>query len=370
MPHIFMHRDILPQVIFSPGQLALDLAAGLQAQGAEVTLFTPGPVDTPAHNITADLSYFQNELHTRGDTYTDLLKKHPFTFITLARQVQAELLAKAFAQANRGELDILHVYTNEEDIALPFAQFCKTPVLFTHHDPFNFLVKYKNVFPKYKQLPWVSMSFSQRKGMPPGTNWVANIYHGLSEKRFTPLFHPRGDYIAYLGRIIQPKGVHLAIAAAKQAGVPLKIAGKHYAGKKDDYWRETVESELGGNIEYVGFIKNDAQKEAFLGNARALVVPSIFEEPFGMVTIEALACGTPVIGIDSGATAEIITPGETGLIIRKSNEPEIVAGLAQAMAETGSLSRQACRKLFEQHFTLERMCTEHLQLYKRFIQLV
>ena len=145
VPHIFINRDILPAVIFSPGRLALDVTAEMANQGAKVTLFTPGPADTALPNITADLSHFEQELAGRGDTYMDLLKKHPFTFITLARQVQSEIISKAYNMANEGMFDIVHIYTNEEDIALPFAKLCSVPVVFTHHDPFNFLVKYKNV---------------------------------------------------------------------------------------------------------------------------------------------------------------------------------------------------------------------------------
>ena len=362
-PHIFLHREILPQVIFSPGQLAIDLAHGLQDLGADVTLFSPGPVDVQVRNVTADLTLFDQELAGRGDSYLDLLKKHPFTFVTLARQVQAELIARAYAMANAGELDVVHVYTNEEDTALPFAELCQKPVVFTHHDPFNFLVKYKNVFPKYKHLNWVSMSLAQRTGMPASTHWVANIYHGIAADRFTPPLKPRGDYFAYLGRIIQPKGLHLAIAAAKKAGLPLKIAGKHYAGQKDSYWREQIEPQLGGGIEYVGFIKDDAAKQEFLGNAAALVVPSLFDEPFGMVSIEALACGTPVIGLASGATPEIITHGENGLLVQKASEPAMVADLALAMRDARRLSRESARRSFEQRFTLARMCQEHAELY-------
>lgn len=362
-PHIFLHRDILPGVIFSPGQLALDLVRGLQQFGADITLFSPGPVDTPVKNIHANLAYFESELAGRGDTYVSLLKKHPFTFVTLARQVQAELIADAFARANAGEFDVVHIYTNEEDLALPMAQLCSVPVVFTHHDPFNFLVKYKNVFPKYKHLNWVSMSFAQRVGMPPDTNWVANIYHGLDAARFAPVAVPSGDYVAYMGRIIQPKGLHLAIAAAKKAGVPLRIAGKHYAGKKDDYWRAEIEPQLGVGVEYVGFLRTDAQKREFLANARALVVPSLFDEPFGMVSIEALACGTPVIALDSGALPEVVT-SRTGVIVDKA---DAVAGLAAAIQNVGSISRAACRDDFERRFTLTRMCKEHLMMYGKVI---
>jgi len=365
VPHIFMQRQILPHVIFSPGNLALSLAEGLQALGADVTLFTPGPIDATAHNVTADLSYFEQELAGRGDTYIDLLKKHPLTFITLARQVQAELIAKAYAAANAGELDLLHIYTNEEDLALPFASLCKKPVIFTHHDPFNFLVKYKNVLPKYASLPWVSLSFAQRAGMPPGTNWVGNVYHGLAPQRFTPVPQPTGDYMLYLGRIIQPKGLHLAIAAAKQAGVPLKIAGRHYAGKKDIYWQERILPELGDGAEYIGPVNDDAVKRELLANARALIFPSTFDEPFGMVAIEALACGTPVIGLDSGAIPEVITNNVTGFVVKKAgDEAQIVADLAHAIANVDGLDRHACRADFEQRFTADRMCRDYLTIYR------
>jgi len=382
VPHIFMHRDILPDVIFSPANLALELAEGLNTSGAEVTLFTPGPVNTSVQNITADLRYFEQELKGRGDSYTDLLKKHPFTFITLARQVQAELIAKAYTLLNKDQLDLVHIYTNEEDIALPFASLCTKPIVFTHHDPFNFMVKYKNVFPKYKQLNWISMSYAQRGGMPPDTNWVGNVYHGLAESELLPLEKPATDYIAYLGRIIQPKGLHLAIKAVTQYNqhaetpIKLKIAGKHYTGhKKDTYWQEQIVPLLDDPlIEYIGFIGPE-DRQTFLGNARALIVPSLFEEPFGLVTIEALACGTPVIGLHSGALPEIIADGTTGFVVQKSlradgtlDTAKTIEGLTVALSRIASIDRTDCRQAFEARFTAKRMCQEHLSVYSQLIQ--
>lgn len=371
VPHVFMHRDILPQVIFSPAVLAIGLAEGLQKLGAEVTLFSPGPIDSSVPNVTADLSLFEKELAGRGYGYTELLKKHPVTFISLARQVQAELIAKAYRAAGQGEYDIVHIYTNEEDIALPFAQLCTKPVVFTHHDPFNFLIKYKSVFPKYKQLPWISMSLAQRAGMPAGTNWLANIYHGVDANSLSLNTVPAGDYVAYLGRIIEPKGVHLAIAAVKEHNrktgghLKLRIAGKHYAGNKDAYWHERVLPHISGDIMYDGFVQGDAAKQAFLGNARALLMPSIFDEPFGMVAIEALACGTPVIGLRSGAIPEIIKNNENGFVVTKQDADDATAAaIAAAIARTSEIDRAACRASFESKFTLERMCAEHLTAYK------
>jgi glycosyltransferase involved in cell wall biosynthesis len=373
MPHIFMHRQILPQVIFAPGKLALDLAYGLNEQNNDVTLFTPGPLDTTLRQVNADLSLFKAELAERGDSYMDLLKKHPFTFITLARQVQSELIACAYAMANNDELDIVHIYGNEEETALPFAKLCRKPIVFTHHDPYNFLVKYRSVFPKYVGLNWVSMSMAQRKTMPLGTNWVGNIYHGLDPGSWRPNYKS-GTYLAYLGRIIEPKGLRLAIKAVKiynakypRTPLTLKIAGKHYAGdSKDSYWQKMILPELNNeHIEYVGFIRDHDKKQAFLGDASALIVPSTFSEPFGMVMIEALACGTPLIGLDSGAIPEVIRQGKNGFVVKKSlsNEDEIAKAIADSFANIDLINRRTCREDFEARFSLNRMVKEHAELY-------
>jgi glycosyltransferase involved in cell wall biosynthesis len=390
VPHIFMHRDILPHIIFAPGQLAISLANQLQKENIEVTFFCPGPLDEVFKQVNADLSYFEAELEARGDSYMELLKKHPFTFITLARQVQSELVAKAYEMANDNKLDLVHIYGNEEDIALPFATFCQKPVIFTHHDPFNYLVKYRSVFPKYPDLNWISLSYAQRKTMPSNTNWVANVYHGLAPNKWQPNFK-KGGYVAFLGRIIEPKGVHLAIRAIKKyntlhpaAALKLKIAGKHYSDQsKDKYWKEMIEPELeNDHIEYAGFINDIKEKQDFLKHARALLVPSTFSEPFGMVMIEALACGTPLIGLDSGAIPEIIKDGINGFIVPRTltkkqplgnkkaelDENKIATTIAKKLSEINSISRETCRKDFEERFSLEKMAREHATLYRNLVE--
>jgi glycosyltransferase involved in cell wall biosynthesis len=269
--------------------------------------------------------------------------------------------------ANAGELDVVHVYANEEDTALPFAKFCSKPVVFTHHDPFDFLVKYRRSFPRYKNLNWISMSMAQRRGMPGDTNWVANIYHGLATDTFAPRLEGESDYVAYLGRIVEPKGVHLAIAAVKEYNsiakrkLRLKIAGKHYSGSaKDQYWQKYVEPELGGAIEYLGHVRGQ-ERQDLLSGAGALMVPSTFDEPFGMVMIEALACGTPVIGFESGAIPEVVRDGVTGFVVPKSSG---TSGLAGAIARIGAVRREDCRREFEGRFAIGRMVKEHLDVYE------
>lgn len=369
-----MQDEILPHVIFAPAKLAVDLADSLTSAGQKVTLFTPGPITTKAKNITTDLGLFQTELKRRGDDFMSLLKKHPFTFVTLARQVQSELIANAYKMANDNQLDVVHIYSNEEDTALPFAKLCSKPVIFTHHDPFNFLVKYKSIFPKYPQLNWISVSLAQRKTMPAGTNWAANIYHGLPKNLYQPNFAPTGDYIVYMGRIIQPKGLHLAIAAlikykeSTSKKLKLIIAGKHYAGhKKDAYWQSKILPYLDDpNIEYVGFVKSTKEKQQLLANAKALIMPSTFEEPFGMVMIESLACGTPLVGLDSGAIPEIIKDNQTGFVVQKSkDEKQTLSSIAQAITKIDQIDRHKCRQDFESRFTADRMAAEHLEIYKK-----
>lgn len=380
VPHIFMHREILSSVIFSPGFLAMSLAKNLSSlDGIEVTLFSPGPVDTTVTNISADLSLFEEELAGRGDSYTDLLRKHPFTFVSLARQVQSELIAKAYDLANKGEFDIVHIYTNEEELGMAFASLCQVPVVFTHHDPFNFLIRYKSVMPKYKHLNWLSVSDAQRQSMPEDTNWLGTIYHGIDEPELMPVDNPTGDYFAYLGRIVEPKGVHLAIQAVKKFNltakepIKLKLAGKHYgSGENDSYWADKIEPELGGLIEYVGFIDNSSDKREFLGNAKALIVPSLFDEPFGVVSIESMACGTPVVALDSGALSEVIDNGKTGFVISKGdyplNEDAIISDMTNKLQGVDSLSRGVCRESYQSRFTAQMMASQHLDAYRRLLE--
>lgn len=372
VPHIFMCDYIRDGVIFSPGDLAIDICNGIYGSNINITLFSPGSVRSVPKNITADMSLFNKELEGRGYGYKELLRKHPAVFVAMARQVQAEVIAKAYKMANDGLFDVVHVYTNEEDLALQFATFCRKPVLFTHHDPFNFLIKYKSVFPKYKKLNWISISNSQRNTMPEGTNWVAGIYHGLDPMKYNPRYVVDSEYVAYIGRIIESKGVHLAIKAVRlyneqnpNRKVKLRIAGRHYSdGKKDDYWQTKIAPFLDDDIEYVGYLKGDKKLE-FLRGATGLLVPSTFDEPFGLVTIEALASGTPVIGLNIGATPEIVEHGKSGFIVKQLSEVKRVTEMVRYIGMLDSIDRRTCRDRFEEKFTLDRMISEHASLYRK-----
>jgi glycosyltransferase involved in cell wall biosynthesis len=421
VPHIFMQDELLKSTVFSPGTIALDLANGLSKLGHDVTIFTPTSIEKSLrskdmtmscpNNITADYSLIQKELNSRGYDIHTLMQKHPLTYYTLARQLQAEIIAKAFEMANQDKFDIVHVWINEEDLALNFAKLCNKPIVFTHHDPFNFLTRYRTSMWKYKNLNWISISQSQRNTLSYGQDsilsqcsdftWIANIYHGCNPLCKKNEISPpdKRKYFAYLGRIVEPKGVHLAIKAALKyqhyvrtvvraehcsaptRSVPsLKIAGKHYSSdKKASYWEKQIKPFIDNkNIEYVGFIKNKKDKKEFLSNAKALIVPSTFDEPFGMIIIEALSCGTPIIGLDNGAIPEVIEDGVNGFIARTVvqtgqspvptiDEEKTVDSLVDAMKKIDQINPDDCYKTFINKFTVERMVKEYEKIYESLI---
>ncbi len=365
VPHIFMQDSILQSVIFSPAELALQLASGLQTEGHEIRLYTPGPVTTPVDNVTGDMSGFEEELTHRGYGFLELLKKHPLTFASLARQVQSDLLAQAYEDANKGVTDIVHVYSCEEDIGLQFVRFCMRPIVFTHHDPFNLTSAYRVLFPRKRNLNYIALSESQKQSMPSDTNWLATIPHGLPIDQFS-VGDGNGKYVLYMGRIIESKGVHHAVAAVhhynKTAQTPLKlkIAGKYY---QEGYFEEKIQPFLNDQIEYIGYAKTTQEKQVLYGNAVATIMPSVFDEPFGLVAIESLACGTPVIGLASGALPEIIEDGISGFLVEKSTDQKIVEGLSNCFGHVHEIDRSHCRRSFENNFTSDRVITQHVEVY-------
>jgi glycosyltransferase involved in cell wall biosynthesis len=157
-----------------------------------------------------------------------------------------------------------------------------------------------------------------------------------------------------------------AIRAAKLAGIKLKIAGKHYSEYSNDTdWEKIIQPQIDGKrIEYVGYIKEDQAKIEFLSNAKCLIMPSTWEEPFGMSMIEALACGTPIVGFDAGSISEIIKNGKTGFIVKNKNTRQ----LASAIKKIGKINRLDCFKDFEQRFSAERMCEDHVKCYMKLIK--
>jgi len=212
----------------------------------------------------------------------------------------------------------------------------------------------------FDEMPLVSISQSQRKPVA-HANFVANVYHGLPIELYKPTSQAHGGYLAFLGRASPEKRPDRAIEIARAVGLPLKIAAK--IDKVDgDYFTRAIEPMLAGaSVEFIGEI-NDDQKSRFLGEAQALLFPIDWPEPFGIVMIEAMACGTPVLAFRHGSVAEIVDDGVTGCIV--DTMEEAVAALPGVLA----LDRRAVRRRFEERFSATRMAKDYLNVYRRQLQ--
>jgi glycosyltransferase involved in cell wall biosynthesis len=215
-------------------------------------------------------------------------------------------------------------------------------------------------FDEYSEVPLVSISDEQRRPVPTA-RWEATIYHGLPRGLHT--FRPGpGDYLAFLGRVSPEKGLDRAIRIAQRAGMPLKIAAKIYPDESG-YFHQVIEPLLRESKDWVEFIGEvgGPEKDDFLGNAYALLFPIDWPEPFGLVMIEALACGTPVIAWRNGSVPEVIDDGVTGFIVECEDEAvEVLSGVSR-------LSRQRCRRVFDERFDAARMAQNYLDVYGRLV---
>ncbi len=221
-----------------------------------------------------------------------------------------------------------------------------------------------HVLPFYKvfaDLPLVTVSNDQRKYLS-AANWVGTVHHGLPASLLFPYREkPSGGYLAFLGRIAPEKRPDRAIEIAVKAGMQLKIAAK--VDRVDlAYWEQTIRPlvQAHPNVEYIGEIA-EHEKPEFLGNASALLFPVDWPEPFGLVLIEAMACGTPIIAFKCGSVSEIVDEGVSGFIVESVNEA------TAAIARIPTLDRAKVRATFKRRFTVERMADDYLQLYRRLI---
>lgn len=251
------------------------------------------------------------------------------------------------------EYDVIHAHIDY--FAFPLLQRIAVPSLTTLHGRLD-LPELPALYRMFGDVPVVSISNSQRAPLPQA-NYVATVLHGLPQDLLAK-GEGRGGYLAFLGRISPEKAPEAAIRIAAQAGMPLKIAAK-VDRVDEEYFKTRVEPLLGvGQVEFVGEIRED-QKEDFLGNAAALLFPIAWREPFGLVMIESMACGTPVIAFENGSVPEVLENGVTGFIVQ--NEQQAAAAVRQAVA----LDRDRIRAEFERRFTARRMAQNYLAVYSR-----
>jgi glycosyltransferase involved in cell wall biosynthesis len=250
------------------------------------------------------------------------------------------------------DFDVLHFHLDY----YPFSLFSRqpTPFLTTLHGRLD-LPEHCTLFETFQSMPVVSISDAQRRPIP-RAGWVRTIHHGLPENLLKPApLTP--SYLAFLGRISPEKGIESAIRIARHSGLPLKIAAKIDAVDRDYFGSEIRDLLNPPEIEHIGEI-GDREKSSFLSGAIALLAPIAWPEPFGLVFIEAMACGTPVIAFNRGAAPEIIEDGLTGFVV--DNEEQALLALRRLPI----LGRDAIRRRFEQRFTARRMARDYLAAYR------
>ncbi len=253
------------------------------------------------------------------------------------------------------EFDLMHFHLDYFPFSLMSRQ--STPFVTTLHGRLD-LPEHHPAFATFSDIPVVSISNAQRRPIPKA-NWVATVHHGLPAGALQPQPIPP-SYLAFLGRISPEKGADRAIRISQRCGIPLKIAAK-VDRADEDYFAKTIRPLLSTpGVEFIGEI-GDAQKSEFLSGAIALLLPIDWPEPFGLVMIEAMACGVPVVAFNRGSVSEIVEDGVTGFVV----EDETSA--AGAVRDVASLSRDVIRRRFEERFTARRMAEDYIHLYRKLI---
>jgi len=255
------------------------------------------------------------------------------------------------------EFDVLHFHIDY----YPFSLFARQPVPFltTLHGRLD-LPELQPIFNTFSDVPVVSISDNQRMPLQQA-NWLSTVYHGLPENLLKPIPDVKPSYLAFLGRISPEKRLDTAIRIAEQAGMPIKVAAK--LDKADRAYYEEVIKPLMSlpHVEYIGEI-SEAEKTEFLGNAHALLFPIDWPEPFGLVMIEAMACGTPVIAFNRGSVPEVIENGVSGFVV----EDEISA--VAAVKRLHTLPRETVRKAFEARFSSKVMAQNYVASYEELLR--
>jgi glycosyltransferase involved in cell wall biosynthesis len=333
-----LYESVPPKLYGGTERVVSFLTEELVAQGHEVTLFASGDSTTSARLVPV----CDNALRLKTEC-VDQLANH----IAMLQMVQNEI----------ENFDVIHYHIDY--LHFPSSRLYPFPHVTTLHGRLN-ICELKDLYKLFGDMPLISISLAQRKPLP-ALRWVGNVYHGLPESLYKPNLKS-GNYLAFLGRVSPEKRVDRAIETAIRSSVPLKIAAK--VDKNDqEYFDQRIKPMLEHPlIEFLGEI-NETEKQEILGNAAALIFPIDWPEPFGLVMIEAMACGTPVIAYRNGSVEEIIEPGKNGFIVDNQDEA------LKAVQDLSTLNRMESRKSFEERFTADRMARDYTNVYRQMISL-
>lgn len=332
-----LYEAVPPRLYGGTERVVAHLCDALVEAGHEVTLFATADADTRA---------------TLVPVRDRAIRLDDSAFASATANLAAHLTQMHEVRRRAGEFDVLHFHVDL--LHFPFFEDCADRTLTTLHGRLD----HKDMAPAYKRwprYPLVSISNHQRRPLR-SARWLGTVYHGLPQALYPFCARPEGGYLAFLGRISPEKRVDRAIEIARRAGWPLKIAAKVDRADRD-YFRDTIAPLLDApGIEFLGEI-GDADKAGFLGQAAALLFPIDWPEPFGLVMIEAMACGTPVIGWNCGSVPEVIDEGVTGAVV------DSIDAAVAAVRDLGAFDRARVRAVFERRFSAAAMAQDYIDLY-------
>lgn len=388
LPSALSSRAYGQDKIFAPGDLAVKLADGLVERGHQVIMYASRDVQTKAKLVAGDhlltdqsLTYFQFSKEQDPDD-------SPKTREVIMRDFEYDLTLKAYQDGARGALDLIHSFCNFG--AHYFHELNQFPTVYTLHEPLPIrenTIEYRRLV-KFSHHPYISVSHAQRQGIVK-LNFIATVFNGCDVEDF-PFNGGGGETLIHFGRLLEEKGTHEAIEVAEELQIPLAIASQvPTAGRAKDYYDRQVATQLDRKlVTQVGLLRGEA-KAAYIGRAKAFILPLAWEEPFGLAMVEAMACGTPVIVYNRGSASEIVRDGVTGFIVEsveKNSENRVrplgnlrsdpkwiikkrgIAGLVEAVRRIGEIDRRACRRHIEENFTVERMVQNYENVYQTLLK--
>jgi len=327
-------------------RIAFYMAEGLKERGYRITLFGAGKYKGSANFI----QIFKKTISERKFDTDFIESSRPLRIeVAYMSKVMEEILKR------KNKFDIIFNHCRAGYLFLPLSRFLKAPIATILHLPL--FKEVGEVFASYKKPNLITISNSQRKGFS-NIHYLATVYNGvkLSEFKFSEKSKATFLFMGAMGEHKNPKD---AILAAKKAKAKLILAG---GKKREPYFSKEIKPLIDGKqIKYVGEIKGE-ERIKFLSSAKALLFPIKWPEPFGLVVIEAMACGTPVIAYPNGAVPEVVEDGKTGFIIKNVNE------MAKAIKNVDKINREDCRKRVEKHFTIERMIDSYEKVIKKLLR--
>ncbi len=356
--------------VYAPLAITSQLADGLTRKGHEVTLFAGSDSISDAKLISGNLPSIKKNKKWREPfkKLNDMIDDPQFGEKAVKyREVlrgNYELLLAAELFKRADSFDIIQTHSPARIVQM--SSFTDTPVAVTFHNPFDYPMKtgatkviYEELSKRNKNIYFLSLSDSQKE-LAPNLPFVSTVYNGIDTTEFTPS-PKKKDYLLFVGRIIPRKGAHIAIRVAKKTDKKLKMVGPTYKGR-EKYWKENIKPHLNEKITYEGFLPQEELIPLYQ-KAKALLMPITGDESFGLVMIEAMACGTPVIGFNKSSVPEIIVSGKSGFVVE--DEEEMVG----AVKKIESIDPKNCRKVVEDKFTVSKMVERYEQAYQKIIKL-